>query len=781
MNLKLAHGSPFPCSLNSQPTAQLDKTEPLNILSIGMLDLEWNTSMTRLPRYIVNKMCGNPYGSDTVLLNITTESTDDTLPGLSLSHAMFLFSRLFRVLGNLNQVSKPDVHYQAICALPEIVTVINNTEYTLDSKEKWQPITKAPPPVDPNRILDIAGARLAEFCITDKPGFEGGRAEAIKCYFMLFSSFFSLHLSLIAGIPRMNPFPNDVPGTRALSSLIFPFLQFVLSEPHPNAAIRRDALTILNTLYPFGNHFGDLAIPHLVYTDNPNTFFVNTIPSVFNPSFPDAVYTDVPVPLQRQVEHEDNKRFHIPIPEFFLDWDSCTNNPSKAEEQPDAVKEFKALYTFEARPHTFRELSSVIFLLLKTLLKNGEEPDFSCFSRLMWTLTTVIHHETSNAQELDARPSDPFAQHNPVCEEQYNSMDRATQNIQAIFNYFQSLFIMTIVGGDNRSSDGSNEPEILDSERHIVCLDSIHTVGCLLNFLSTRHRTICIDCISSLIATTQSIVISTQRQISFGSSKADEEAVSYSLLVLTDLCCYCAETLLDPAHSSLHESLNVLIQLCLQSQSHSPHTLPDSPQVHSTLHLGYTLLRKNGIYPLPHDTTSSSQAHPDFHTQKSVTEWTAQAEKVRKQTERSLSQNLNSDETSSPLPFYAVFSFFLQNNESLMMMLESPPDPSSEDVEAAQVPFTRLFVSAPLADSAWECHVLEEDRQSKELFNSEDDDLLSIMLRKHLGEDQTTFSLPTEVVIDDQLPLFRTSWSDTPTAIPRDAVYASSTQQAEDI
>ncbi|KAK2944412.1 hypothetical protein BLNAU_20667 [Blattamonas nauphoetae] len=325
---------------------------------------------------------------------------------------------------------------------------------------------------------------------------------------------------------------------------------------HPNAAIRRDALTILNSLYPFGNHFGDLAIPHLVYTDNPNTFFVNTVPSVFNPSFPDALYTDVHVPLQQQVEHEDNKR--------------CTNNPLKAEEQPDAVKEFKTLYTFEARPHTFRELSSAIFLLLMTLLKNGEEPDFSCFSRLMWTLTNVIHHETSNAQELESRPSDPFAQHNPVREEQYNSMDRATQTIQAIFNYFQSLCIMTMVGGDNRSSIGSNEPEILDSERHIVCLDSIHTVGCLLNFLSTRHRTICIDCISSLIATTQSIVISTQHQISFGSSKADEEALSYSLLVLTDLCCYCAKTLLDPEHSSLHESLFVLIQLCLQSQSHSP-------------------------------------------------------------------------------------------------------------------------------------------------------------------------------------------------------------------
>ncbi|KAK2941366.1 hypothetical protein BLNAU_23723 [Blattamonas nauphoetae] len=680
--------------------------------------------MTRLTRYIVNKMYGNPYGSDTVLLNITTECTDDTLPGLALSYALFLFSRVIRVLGNLNQISKPDMHYQAICALTEIVTLINNTEYTLDSKEKCQQITKAPPPVDPNRILDIAGAWLAECCITDKPGFEGGRAKAIKCYFMHFSSFCSLHLSLIAEIPRMNPFPNDVPGTRALSSLIFPFLQFVLSEPHPNAAIRRDALTNLTSLYPFGNHFGDLA----------------------NPSFPDAV---------------------------------CANNPSKEEEQPDAVTEFKALYTFvspflshsqqEARPHTFRELSSAIFSLLMTLLKNGEEPDFSCFSRLMWTLTNVIHHETSNAQELDARPSDPFAQHNPVREEQYNSMDRATQTIQAIFNYFQSPCIMTMVGGDNRSSVGSNEPEILDSERHIVCLDSIHTVGCLLNFLSTRPRTICIDCISSLIATTQSIVISTQRQISFGNSKADEEAVSYSLLVLTDLCCYCAETLLDPAHSSLHESLFVLIQLCLQSQSHSPHTLSDSPQVHSVFHLGYTLLRKNGMFPLPHDTTSSSHAHPDFYTQKSVTEWTAQAEKVRKHTERSLSQNLNSDETSSPLPFHAgcthsdlpnhfgpptVSRFFLQNNESLMMMLESPPDPSPEDVEAAQC---------------------------KELFNSEDDDPLCIMLRKHLGEDQTVFSMPTEVVIDDQLPLFRTSWSDTPTVIPRDAVYASSTQQADNI
>ncbi|KAK2944411.1 hypothetical protein BLNAU_20666 [Blattamonas nauphoetae] len=135
-------------------------------------------------------------------------------------------------------------------------------------------------------------------------------------------------------------------------------------------------------------------------------------------------------------------------------------------------------------------------------------------------------------------------------------------------------------------------------------------------------------------------------------------------------------------------------------------------------------------------------------------------------------------------------------------MLESPPDPSSEDVEAAQVPFTRLFVSAPLADSAWEllvhatapdmfiqttipfdnaCLSLEEDRQSKELFNAEVDDPLCIMLRKHLGEDQTVFSMPTEIVIDDQLPLFRTSLSDSLTAIPRDAVYASSTQQAEDI
>ncbi|KAK2944413.1 hypothetical protein BLNAU_20668 [Blattamonas nauphoetae] len=29
--------------------------------------------MTRLTRYIVTKMHGNPYGSDTVLLNITTD------------------------------------------------------------------------------------------------------------------------------------------------------------------------------------------------------------------------------------------------------------------------------------------------------------------------------------------------------------------------------------------------------------------------------------------------------------------------------------------------------------------------------------------------------------------------------------------------------------------------------------------------------------------------------------------------------------------------------------
>ncbi|KAK2951805.1 hypothetical protein BLNAU_13298 [Blattamonas nauphoetae] len=635
-------------------------------------------------------MHGNPYGSDTVLLNIPTERTDDTFPGLSLFHALFLFSRVLRVLGNLNQISKPDVHYLAICALTEIVTLINNTEYTLDSKEKWQQITKVKPSVDPNRILDIAGAWLAECCVTDKPGFEGGRAEAIKCYFIHFSSFCSLHLSLIAEIPRMNPFPNDVPGTRALSSLIFRFLKFVLSEPHPNAAIRRDALTILTSLYPFRNNFGDLA----------------------NPSFPDAVYTDVPVPLQRQVEHEDNKRFHIPIPEFFLDWDSCANNPSKAEEQPEAVKEFKAHYTFEAHPHNFRDLSSAIFLLLMTLLKNGEEPDFTT--------------PRSSTQDLQTR---------------------SHSTIQAIFNYFQSLCIMTMVGGDNRSSDGSNDPEILDSDRHIVCLDSVHTVGCLLNFLSTRHHTIFFDCISSLIATTQSIVISTQRQISFGSSKADEEAVSYSLLVLTDLCCYCAETLLDPAHSSLHESLFVLIQLCLQSQSHSPHTLPDSPQVHSALHLGCTLLRKKGMSPLPHNTISSSHAHLDFYTQKSVTEWTAQAEK---------------------------------NNDSLRMTLESPPDPSSEDVEAAQVPFTRLFVSAPLADSAWECHVLEKDRQNWELFNSEDDDPLCIMLRKHLGEDQTVFSIPTEVVIDDQLPLFRTSWSDTPTVIPRDALGLVNTASAAD-
>ncbi|KAK2942124.1 hypothetical protein BLNAU_22967 [Blattamonas nauphoetae] len=645
-------------------------------------------------------MHGNPYGSDTVLLNIPTERTDDTFPGLSLFHALFLFSRVLRVLGNLNQISKPDVHYLAICALTEIVTLINNTEYTLDSKRNGSKSQKSSRRLIPTESLTLLELGWLNAVLPTSPVSEGGRAEAIKCYFIHFSSFCSLHLSLIAEIPRMNPFPNDVPGTRALSSLIFPFLKFVLSEPHPNAAIRRDALTILTSLYPFRNNFGDLA----------------------NPSFPDAVYTDVPVPLQRQVEHEDNKRFHIPIPEFFLDWDSCANNPSKAEEQPEAVKEFKAHYTFEAHPHNFRDLSSAIFLLLMTLLKNGEEPDFTT--------------PRSSTQDLQTR---------------------SHSTIQAIFNYFQSLCIMTMVGGDNRSSDGSNDPEILDSDRHIVCLDSVHTVGCLLNFLSTRHHTIFFDCISSLIATTQSIVISTQRQISFGSSKADEEAVSYSLLVLTDLCCYCAETLLDPAHSSLHESLFVLIQLCLQSQSHSPHTLPDSPQVHSALHLGCTLLRKKACPP-----SHTTQYPPHMPI------WTS--------TRRSCAHSDPPNHFGPP----TVSSFFLQNNDSLRMTLESPPDPSSEDVEAAQVPFTRLFVSAPLADSAWECHVLEKDRQNWELFNSEDDDPLCIMLRKHLGEDQTVFSIPTEVVIDDQLPLFRTSWSDTPTVIPRDALGLVNTASAAD-
>ncbi|KAK2940113.1 hypothetical protein BLNAU_24975 [Blattamonas nauphoetae] len=530
---------------------------------------------------------------------------------------------------------------------------------------------KVKPSVDPNRILDIAGAWLAECCVTDKPGFEGGRAEAIKCYFIHFSSL------------SVTTFSSTYLGAFTAVLCIFCPLRGLQAPPSfPSPIPTRpsdETLTILTSLYPFRNNFGDLA----------------------SPSFPDAVYTDVPVPLQRQVEHEDNKRFHIPIPEFFLDWDSCANNPSKAEEQPEAVKEFKAHYTFEAHPHNFRDLSSAIFLLLMTLLKNGEEPDFSCFSRLMWTLTNVIHHETSNAQELDARPSDPFAQHH-----------------QAIFNYFQSLCIMTMVGGDNRS---------------------VHTVGCLLNFLSTRHHTIFFDCISSLIATTQSIVISTQRQISFGSSKADEEAVSYSLLrpFLT------LHTVPSTNHSS--SSFNSASNL---KATH--HTLPDSPQV-PPLSTSDALSSEKGMSP-SHDTISSSHAHLDFYTQKSVTEWTAQAEGCA-----------HSDPPNHFGP-PTVSSFFLQNNDSLRMTLESPPDPSSEDVEAAK---QCLGVSCA-GERPTELGIVQFGRRRPAVHHAEEAS----------WKDQTVFSIPTEVVIDDQLPLFRTSWSDTPTVIPRDAVYASSTQPA---
>lgn len=571
---------------------------------------QWKASIDLVTMFILNKLYGAPYGSNKMEIRVTQGQPLQPLPHSNLSRAFFLFARLLRVIGNVNRIQTPAIHYNAICVVTSAVAMFSDTLLGLpERKEDFRWIDVKPPSlIDGNKILDWSGAWLVEAIVTEKQPFFQGRAEACHAYFSLLSSYALLPFSaanlgsfvatmlialssdeveitrtLLSSLVPL--FPNDVKGAKPIAALLLPFLEHFLLKPHTNDEVRHSALCIVNALYPFGNTFGNLKIHQIPFTDEPWELFEDTIPSDIYPSSPFADFTVASSHTQPPLVPSAFKRpkpTPLQPPPFFRKW---LDTKGAGDKDDEAWQEKKQLYSSSRRPSTFAQLSErILSLLLRSLLV---ESNTANIRRIMWALVCIAHEEFKQPEK-----------------------EKKEKGKMIVGELLKQLQLPSRLGLD-KSEILSGNPEVLDDL--LDCFSSLSSLAPVIHREFPQMLQQVLFAVAGFVDIALNGVIS--KRINFGSVALNEQIISHAFYTLTDWVMVSTDFLITNEGASFIGSLFVLVQQSLNAQNF----FPAAPQHPSPSISASSSLSSLSSSPSASSSSSSSSSPPSMMSSIPVT------------------------------------------------------------------------------------------------------------------------------------------------------------------
>ncbi|KAK2944540.1 putative Ral GTPase-activating protein subunit alpha-2 [Blattamonas nauphoetae] len=663
---------------------------------------QWFSTLQTLAHYINYSLYGYPFGNKSVQLIITHGKPAVPLSDITYKQALFLFSKFFHIVGNPNYFTSSASFIQLLQSLTSIITLLAHPDSTITSRELWSQIKTVPPPININSILSFCGSWLVQAIVEEKDFshtgllrfradptsgsifedhsrsgmYVSGTSVAASAYFTLITSYCSLPLSpnnlsqfyatLSIAISPVSPlqlrsatlhavvplFCNDIRGTKPLAAFLWPFLNnLTLNETGEQFVImRRDAITLLSTLYAFGHQYGDKPIPHLANTDKPYVFFLNHISE---PARPDV--TLVPTDLRDSSSHT------LTLTPFFQVWERDDNqreekqeqesegevlSEEKAREQQELQKwrEMRKLYSIDLRPKSFSELSGLIhthFLTLLTVERNVPN-----LHRLIHSLGMIFHEEiqlvlsaflptsthfrpliqneremlpylfsTKNSQHSTDLSASPSLQHSlSIC--------------QSIINAFVHRLCVPFTLQESEHFPFGLPSAPFTSPHSSVLMDFLQSLQSFAPFFSILNYfepELILSILTRIGSFTELLLLCTVSDLHTfvrpstpaSTPSVDELVLGECFSTLTEIVMYSGDSLNSKEGAELIGQLLSLVQFSISCQPSIPprqpvneqtqnQIWPASSQLYAAKTLATCLLVRFQQYPLPHDSAVSS-------------------------------------------------------------------------------------------------------------------------------------------------------------------------------